>query len=84
MGDRVCIVGIRTVDFKDSQSGKPVTGFSFYYTMEENNSKLEGVSCGKIFVSSEYFSKLSYVPSVGQECFVYYNRFGKLSSFAPI
>lgn len=84
MGDKVTIIGIRHVDFKDQVDGKQVTGFTFYFTQVENSQSLEGLSCGKAFISQVFFDRMSYVPSVGTECFVIYNKYGKVSAFAPI
>ena len=45
---------------------------------------LEGQSCDSVFLSNEAFNKLSYVPSIGQECNIDFNRYGKVSSFVPL
>lgn len=60
----------KTFTFDD---GKCVNGFYLY--LSENRPGVTGTSCERVFVSQ---GKLDgYVPVLGDEIEVYYNRFGK-------
>lgn len=79
MGERMTIVGTRDVSFTDEKTRKQVEGMSFYYTQALDGVK--GLSAGKMFMTLDAVSHLEYVPEPGDEVFVYFNRFGKVSSF---
>ena len=41
-----------------------------------------GGALALICVSRQYWDQLPYQPKCGDECLVYFNRYGKVSSFA--
>lgn len=84
MGDIVKIVGIREVQFTDKDSGREISGTSYYYTMEENSVSLEGVSTGKFFVSADYADRLTYTPKLEDEVQLTYNRYGKVADIVSM
>lgn len=60
----------KTFTFED---GKSVSGY--YLHLAEKRAGVTGTACEKVFVSN---AKLEgYVPVLGDEIEVYYNRFGK-------
>lgn len=67
------IIGYQNKDFT-FEDGKTVNGYYLYLTEERKN--VVGEAVERVFVSS---SKLDgYVPSVGDEIYIYYNRYGKV------
>ena len=80
MGEKIVVVGFRSVEFEDEKTHKVIKGTSFYYTM-----KADGVvMAGKMFLSDVKLAGLDYVPAVGDECLVYYDRFGKPGQFVKL
>lgn len=74
------VVGRKHVDFKDDQ-GKVIKGWSLYYTMEDD--RTEGLMSGKMFISDDKASGMD-IPSPGQTCAVYYDRYGRPQAFKPV
>lgn len=81
MGEKVSIVGYRDVSFTDD-SGKQIDGRSYYYTATADG--VVGVTAGKMFVSANNLRDMKYKPAVGDEVFVFYNRYGKPSGFQKV
>lgn len=79
MGERMSIVGVRDVSFIDEKTGRPVEGKSFYYNQARNG--VDGFFAAKVFVSSVALRDVGYMPKPGDEVYVTYNRYGKVSSF---
>ena len=77
--EKVKIVGTRAVQFSDQKDGRQVCGVSFYYTMHDD--RVEGLMAGKLFVGEKKLVDLLYVPRPGQDCWVDYDRYGKVSRF---
>ena len=82
MGEKILIVGYRDVNFTDD-SGRSVQGRSYYYEQEGVNN-VTGVLAGKLFVSASVLGSMAEKPEVGDTVMVYYNRFGKPSSFSKV
>lgn len=82
MGEKIVVVGFRSVEFVDEKTQRPVKGTSFFYTMKADN--VVGSLAGKMFVAETRLSGLDYVPAVGDECLVYYDRFGKPAQFVKL
>lgn len=81
MGEKIYVVGVQHMDFKGSD-GQPVTGVKIFYTQQVTRRGLSGDIAGNFFVSRQYWDNLPYQPKCGDECLVYFNRYGKVSSFA--
>ena len=81
MGEKIYVVGVQHMDFKGSD-GQPVTGVKIFYTQQVDRKGLTGDVAGNFFVSRQYWDNLPYQPKCGDECLVYFNRYGKVSSFA--
>lgn len=68
------VVGFKKVDFKDEKANKQISGYSLFLTREGAEDVI-GEECQKIFVSDQ---RVDYVPQVGDEIKLVYNRFGKV------
>lgn len=69
------LVGFKHVCFTAKDTGALIDGYNFYLTEERQD--VEGVYAERIFVSK---AKLAgYVPHVGDEIEIVYNRFGKVA-----
>lgn len=68
------VIGFRRSSFKGND-GTEVSGVNLYLT--EPNEKGEGLACDRIFVLDKYLSACGYVPKLGDEVRVEYNRYGK-------
>lgn len=77
--EQIVIVGMQNVNFTDDRTRQQVMGTTFYFTQEKEN--VTGVAVGKMFVSNQKVSNLSYIPKIGDRVKVYYNRFGKPEDF---
>lgn len=69
------IIGFRKVDFKDDHTGKSITGYSLFVS-RPGGSSMVGDEAQKIFISDQ---KISYVPQLGDEIQLVYNKYGKVS-----
>lgn len=78
MGEKVTIVGYRDVSFTDD-SGKSINGRSYYFNMVADG--VQGLISGKLFVSADALSRMSFKPIPGDDVIVYYNRHGKPAGF---
>lgn len=81
MGEKIYVVGVQHMDFKGSD-GQPVTGVKIFYTQQVTRRGLTGDIAGNFFVSRQYWDGLAYQPKCGEECYVYFNRYGKVASFS--
>lgn len=68
------VIGFRRRSFKGND-GSDVSGVNLYLT--EPNEKGEGLACDRIFVLDKYLNACGYVPKLGDEVRVEYNRYGK-------
>lgn len=80
--DKMTIVGLKGVSFKDDKTDKEINGTSFFYTMEDEHTA--GLMAGKFFLSAAKRDNLDYVPDVGDEVWVDYDRYGKPARFEKI
>lgn len=69
------VIGFRKVDFTDTKQNSRVTGYSLYVCRPGGND-MSGDECQKIFFSDQ---RISYVPSLGDEIQLMYNRYGKIA-----
>lgn len=81
MGEKIYVVGVQFMNFKGND-GKQVDGVKVHYTQQVNRQGLSGDIAGNFFVSRQYWDNLPYQPKCGAECLVYFNRYGKVSSFS--
>lgn len=75
------IVGYRDMSFKGND-GSDVTGRQFFFVM--NDPQVQGQVAGKFFLSSAALGNIGYIPTIGDEVEVYYNRYGKVSQIRAI
>lgn len=75
------IVGYRDMSFKGND-GSDVTGRQFFFTMKDP--QVQGEMAGKFFLSAAALSHIGYIPGVGDEVEVYYNRYGKVSQIRNV
>ncbi len=68
------VIGFRKSSFK-GKAGTDVSGVNLYLT--EPNTNGEGLACDRIFVLDKYLNACGYVPKLGDEVRVEYNRYGK-------
>ncbi len=74
------VVGIRPSSFK-GDDGKEVSGINFYLT--EPLTKGQGVSAERVYLTDQKIQDMGYMPKVGDEVFLEYNRYGKCSRISP-
>lgn len=73
------IVGVRRYDFEDKTTGKPVRGYWIYLNWKED--RTEGLCCEAISLSDAKMA--GYMPSVGAEVRVAYNKYRKADFLVP-
>lgn len=79
--EMMTVVGKRPVKFT-GQDGNSVSGTNLYVLCDDPYT--EGKKSDKLFVSDNLRSNLSYVPKVGDEICVDFNRWGKISNITQI
>ena len=68
------VIGFRKSSFKGND-GSEVSGINLYLT--EPADKGEGLSCERVYVLDKYLNACGYVPKLGDEVRLEYNRYGK-------
>lgn len=77
--EEITIVGIQSVNFTDQQSGRVISGRSYFFTQQRDH--VSGLAAGKLFVSNDKINRLRYEPQLGDVVCVFYNRSGKPEDF---
>ena len=72
------IVGVRRIEYVSKKTGNPVKGYEIH--TEEQRKDVTGVATEKIFVGEEKAKNCGFMPEVGQEIEVAYNRFGSVQA----
>ena len=68
------VIGIRKSTFK-GKGGTTVSGVNLYLTEPVTNG--EGLSCDRVYVLDQRLNLCGYVPKLGDEVCLDYNRYGK-------
>lgn len=76
------VIGIRKLDFTGSD-GQPVKGTQFFLS-EPMEAPAEGVSTEKVFLRPDAVTALGFVPKLGDEVEIRYNKYGKASSLVRL
>lgn len=76
MNDVFTLVGMRNVNFKGSD-GNPVEGVNLFFTYEDTH--IDGLGVEKLFIGNKRFCELSFMPVIGSQCSIRYNRYGKVA-----
>ncbi len=76
------IIGIRPAGFTAKDSGEYITGQNIFVT--EPLSKGTGCSSERLFISDARLNQCGYIPSVGDEVEIGYNRYGKVASIRKV
>lgn len=76
----VKIIGYRDVGFA-AESGEFVEGRTFYVGKDIDPKRGAGLSCEKIFVSDAKLKNFSFMPCIGDEVEIVYNKYGKVVDF---
>lgn len=71
------VVGYRRVKFTDEKTNNPVDGYTLFLQRTSEDDDIVGLECCKQFISSKY---VSYVPQLGDNIRLIYNRYGKIGA----
>ena len=76
------VVGYKRADFKPKDSDSEIKGINLFVTYKRND--VQGDACERLFVSDNRAG--TYLPKVGDEVEIVYNRYGKVESIflAPL
>lgn len=78
--DEYHVVGFRRVDFTDSKTNAVIAGYTLFLQRESVDDSVVGYECVKQFVSD----RVGYVPSLGDDIALLYNRYGKIGAVKVI
>ena len=67
------LVGTKDLDFMGSD-GKQLNGVNLFF---------RGVATERVFVHSDRFLKLSFMPEIGGSCDLRYDKYGKIRDIVP-
>lgn len=73
------IIGIRPSSFTASD-GTKIEGKTVFIVESMTTPGAEGKSADRIFLSKKKLADLDFIPAVGMEVDVFYNRFGKVAT----
>ena len=76
------LIGFKRSNFRTAE-GTLVTGYNLYLTYPASGEDAAGAICDRIYMTDDKLSKCGYVPHVGDEVTVTYNRFGKAAAIIP-
>lgn len=76
------IIGYRDVGFT-VENGDFVEGRNYYIGKDIDPKRGAGVSCEKIFVSDAKLKTFTFMPCIGDEVEIVYNKYGKCIDFRP-
>lgn len=79
--EEIKVVGLKHVDFVNRE-GERVNGTSVFFTQAEDH--VEGEAAGKLWVPAEKWDGLKVRPKVGGQYVVYFNKKGKVQTFADV
>ncbi len=71
------VIGMKDVDFTTKDNQK-ISGCKLFCTLEDKT--VTGVACESIFLSTQKLKDLGYAPTVGDELYVSYNKYGKIDN----
>lgn len=69
------LVGYRKSAFTATDTGERISGYNLYLTYADGN--IEGVGTERVFLSDKRLG--GYLPRVGDQLELVYNRYGKVS-----
>lgn len=70
------LIGMRRVNFK-GQDGNPVDGWNLFFQYSDRN--ITGYGTEKIFISAAKFNEVTFMPEIGADCQLLYNKYGKVA-----
>ena len=70
------VVGYKRADFKPKDSDSEIKGINLFVTFKRDG--VQGFACERLFVSDSRAG--NYLPKVGDEVDIFYNRYGKVES----
>lgn len=73
------VIGYKQSNFR-AKDGTAVEGYNIYCTYPFNSPIADGEACERLYISDKRLNDCGYVPCVGDEVEVMYNRFGKVAS----
>lgn len=73
------LVGYQDVNYTSKKTGKQVDGYNLAVAFEKNG--YEGMAVDSVYISKELARKTGYVPVVGQNIDIRYEKFG--NNFYP-
>lgn len=74
------LVGYRRSAFTAQDTGERIVGYNLYLTEEQEN--VEGVAAERVFLSERKMN--GYVPRLGDQLEIIYNRYGKVSELRQL
>lgn len=73
------IIGKRPSGFT-TKDGTNIEGVTMYLAEVMHSPGAEGKSAERVFLSKQKLASLDFIPAVGMEVDVFYNRFGKVAT----
>lgn len=72
------IIGIERKSFTPKDGDRPIEGSTFHVTEKIASQHGEGCSADRFFLSKAKLGELDFVPSVGADVEILYNKYGKV------
>ena len=74
------LVGYRKASFTAQDTGEVISGCNLYFTY--TNPNVQGLGVERVFASDRKLA--GYVPVIGDEVQVFYNKYGRLESLSVL
>ena len=70
------VIGYGKTEFKPQDSNEPIRGMNLYVSYEKDN--VTGVAAERLFITEKKIG--TYLPQVGDQVNIIYNRYGKVEA----
>ncbi len=74
------IIGVRHAEYDRKSDHRHINAYDIHMTYDDRN--VDGLAVLSAFISTDYLN--GYTPKVGDVVRVFYNRWGRVESLAPV
>lgn len=77
------VIGIKRSDFS-TKDGTQIEGYNIYLTYALTGDQAKGDGCERVYITKTKLESNGYMPEVGDEVTLTYNRYGKVAAILPV
>lgn len=77
------VIGMKESNFV-TKEGTQIEGFNIYLTYALTGDNAKGCGCNRVYITRAKLENGGYMPELGDEVTLTYNRFGKVAAILPV